>query len=147
MFAQPPTPGNVSQSRRGKPKPKGKTKMTDKIVVQFTRNTDADGNGGTIAESPGVVLGNSPTGPPMYDLVMAAYADAYPIPQVDGDELDEQGNPIKINAYSLERHVSVCWKQHTDAIFQAYLIKVKKAAEAAQDAALKAALDNSYKTV
>ena len=56
----------------------------DKITITITRGCDAQGVGGAVVDNASAVLGSMPDGTPIVDALVAAFADAYGVHQVDG---------------------------------------------------------------
>lgn len=95
--------------------------MTDKITITITRGCDAQGNGGSVVDNASAVLGSMPDGTPIVDALVAAFADAYGIHQVDGEP---------VSGY---RNLSYRCRQYMTEIVSAYASK--QAAQAAQQQA------------
>lgn len=56
----------------------------DKITITITRGCDTHGNGGSIVDNAAAVLGSMHDGTPIVDVLVAAFADAYGIHEVNG---------------------------------------------------------------
>lgn len=56
----------------------------DKIEIVITRGCDAEGDGGTVVENAGALLGDVVGNGPMLDAIVAAFAAAYGVYEVDG---------------------------------------------------------------
>lgn len=97
----------------------------DSIRIIITRNCDAQGNGGEVIDDAAAVLG-SIGNTPVLDALVAAFADAYGIHQVD----DGQGNLTPVTAV---RNVSFRMRQYATEIVTAYMQKI--AAEQARQQA------------
>jgi len=57
----------------------------DKITITITRGCDAQGVGGSVVDNAAAVLGSMPDGTPIVDALVAAFADAYGVHEVDGE--------------------------------------------------------------
>lgn len=90
----------------------------DKITITITRGCDAQGVGGSVVDNASAVLGSMPDGTPIVDALVAAFADAYGIHQVDGEP---------VSGY---RNLSYRCRQYMTEIVSAYASKT--AASAAQ---------------
>jgi hypothetical protein len=90
----------------------------DKITIIITRGCDESGNGGTVVDNASAVLGLMPDATPIVDVLVAAFADAYGIYEVDD---------LPVNAY---RNLSYRVRQYMTEIVSAYASK--QAAETAQ---------------
>lgn len=55
----------------------------DKIEIRITRGCDAEGNGGTVVENAGALLGEVVGNGPMLDAILGAFANAYGVYTVD----------------------------------------------------------------
>lgn len=64
----------------------------DKITITITRDCDESGNGGTVVDNATAVLGSMPGGPPIVDALVAAFADAYGIHEIDGEPVSGYRN-------------------------------------------------------
>jgi hypothetical protein len=93
----------------------------DKIQITITRGCDESGNGGTVIDTAGAVLGTMTDGTPILDAIAAAFADAYGLYEVDGEPV----TPYRNVSYQ-------CRKFMTEVVF-AYASK--QAAAMAQAAA------------
>ena len=89
--------------------------MTDKITITITRGCDAQGNGGSIVDNASAVLGSMPDGTPIVDALVAAFADAYGIYEVDS---------VPVNGY---RNLSYRVRQYMTGIVSAYASKTAAA--------------------
>lgn len=94
----------------------------DKIQITITRNCDAQGNGGTVVDDVAAVLGSMPDGTPIVDALVAAFADAYGIHEVDG---------VPVSGY---RNLSYRCREFMTNVVASYASKT--AAAAAQSQAL-----------
>ena len=56
----------------------------DKITITIVRGCDAQGAGGEIVDNAAAVLGSMPDGTPIVDALVAAFADAYGVQEVEG---------------------------------------------------------------
>jgi hypothetical protein len=64
----------------------------DKITITITRGCDAQGVGGYVVDNAAAVLGLMPDGTPIVDALVAAFADAYGIHEVDGEPVSGYRN-------------------------------------------------------
>ena len=64
----------------------------DKITITITRGCDAQGNGGSVVDNAAAVLGSMPDGTPIVDALVAAFADAYGIHEIDGEPVSGYRN-------------------------------------------------------
>ena len=87
----------------------------DKITITITRGCDESGNGGTVIDNAGAVLGTMPDGTPILDALVAAFADAYGIYEVDA---------VPVNGY---RNLSYRVRQYMTEIVGAYSSKTAAA--------------------
>jgi hypothetical protein len=55
----------------------------DSIRITITRGCKDDGTGGTVVDDAAAILGAMPDGTPIVDVIVAAFADAYGIHEVD----------------------------------------------------------------
>lgn len=55
----------------------------DSIRITITRGVNPDGTGGTVVDDATAILGAMPDGTPIVDMLVAAFADAYGIHEVD----------------------------------------------------------------
>lgn len=55
----------------------------DSIRITITRGCKEDGTGGIVVDDAAAVLGSMPDGTPIVDVLVAAFADAYGIHEVD----------------------------------------------------------------
>jgi hypothetical protein len=97
----------------------------DKIQITITRNCDSQGVGGTVVDDASAVLGAMPDGVPILDALVAAFADAYGLHQV---EVDGELQPV-----SGYRNLAYRCRQYMTEIVLAYAAKT--AAQAAQQQA------------
>jgi hypothetical protein len=93
----------------------------DKITITITRGCDAQGVGGAVVDNAAAVLGSMPDGTPIVDALVAAFADAYGVHEVDGEP---------VSGY---RNLSYRCRQYMTEIVAAYASK--QAAAAAQSQA------------
>ena len=93
----------------------------DKITITITRGCDAQGNGGSVVDNAAAVLGSMPDGTPIVDALVAAFADAYGVHEVDGEP---------VSGY---RNLSYRCRQYMTEIVSSYAAKT--AASAAQSQA------------
>ena len=93
----------------------------DKITITITRGCDAQGVGGSIVDNAAAVLGTMPDGTPIVDALVAAFADAYGVHEMDGKP---------VSGY---RNLSYRCRQYMTEIVAAYASK--QAAAAAQSQA------------
>lgn len=96
----------------------------DKITITITRGCDAQGNGGFVVDNAAAVLGSMPDGTPIVDALVAAFADAYGLHQV---EVDGELQPV-----SGYRNLSYRCRQYVTEIVAAYASKQAAAAAQAQ---------------
>lgn len=108
----------------------------DKITITIVRGCDAQGNGGSVVDNAAAVLGSMPDGTPIVDALVAAFADAYGVHQVDVD-----GELQQVSGY---RNLSYRCRQYMTEIVSAYAAKT--AAAAAQQQA-QAAVDQALGSV
>jgi hypothetical protein len=64
----------------------------DKITITITRGCDAQGVGGSVVDNAAAVLGSMPDGTPIVDALVAAFADAYGLHQVNGEPVSGYRN-------------------------------------------------------
>lgn len=83
----------------------------DKITITITRGCDAHGNGGSLVDNAAAVLGSMPDGSPIVDVLVAAFADAYGIHEVDG---------VPVTGY---RNLSYRVRQYMTEVVSAYASK------------------------
>lgn len=101
----------------------------DKITITITRGCDAQGNGGSVVDNASAVLGSMPDGTPIVDALVAAFADAYGIYEIDG---------VPVNGY---RNLSYRCRQYMTEIVSAYASKTAAAqAQSQANAAVAQAL-------
>jgi hypothetical protein len=93
----------------------------DKITITITRGCDAQGVGGSVVDNAAAVLGSMPDGTPIVDALVAAFADAYGVHEVDGEP---------VSGY---RNLSYRCRQYMTEIVAAYASK--QAAATAQSQA------------
>ena len=94
--------------------------MTDKITITITRGCDSQGVGGTVVDNASAVLGSMPDGTPIVDALVAAFADAYGIHEV---------NEIPVSGY---RNLSYRCRQYMTEIVGAYASKTAAATAQSQ---------------
>jgi hypothetical protein len=87
----------------------------DKIQITITRGCDESGNGGTVVDNASAVLGLMPDATPIVDVLVAAFADAYGIYEVD---------EVPVNGY---RNLSYRVRQYMTEIVGAYASKTAAA--------------------
>jgi hypothetical protein len=87
----------------------------DKITITITRGCDASGVGGTVVDNASALLGSMPDATPIVDVLVAAFADAYGIYEVDD---------LPVNAY---RNLSYRVRQYMTEIVGAYASKTAAA--------------------
>lgn len=92
----------------------------DKITITITRGCDAQGVGGTVVDNAAAILGSMPDGTPIVDALVAAFADAYGIHEVDGEP---------VSGY---RNLSCRCRQYMTEIVSAYAAKTAAAAAQSQ---------------
>lgn len=101
----------------------------DKITITITRGCNAQGAGGEIVDNASAVLGAMPDGTPIVDALVAAFADAYGIHEVDGEP---------VSGY---RNLSYRCRQYMTQIVSAYASKTAAAvAQTQAEAAVAQAL-------
>lgn len=83
----------------------------DKITITITRGCNAEGIGGEIVDNASAVLGAMPDGTPIVDALVAAFADAYGVHQV---------NDQPVSGY---RNLSYRCRQYMTEIVAAYASK------------------------
>lgn len=93
----------------------------DSIRITITRDCDNDGTGGTVVDDAAAILGAMPDGTPIVDVLVAAFADAYGIHEVD---------EIPVSGY---RNLAYRIRQYMTEIVSGFASK--RAAEQAQAAA------------
>jgi hypothetical protein len=93
----------------------------DKITITITRGCDAQGVGGLVVDNAAAVLGSMPDGTPIVEALVAAFADAYGVHEVDGEP---------VSGY---RNLSYRCRQYMTEIVAAYASK--QAAAVAQSQA------------
>jgi len=96
----------------------------DKIEIKITRNCDADGSGGEVVDYAAAILGSMPGGPLIVDAIVAAFAEAYGVHEVDVD-----GEMQPVSGY---RNVSYRLRQHMTEIVSAYAQRQAQQVAAAQ---------------
>lgn len=64
----------------------------DKIQIIITRGCDAAGAGGEIVDNAPAVLGSMPDGTPIVDALVAAFADAYGVHEIEGEPVSGYRN-------------------------------------------------------
>ena len=57
--------------------------IMDSIRITITRSVNPDGTGGEVVDNAVAILGDMPDGTPIVDLIVAAFADAYGVHEVD----------------------------------------------------------------
>ena len=87
----------------------------DKITITITRGCDAQGAGGAIVDNASAVLGAMPDGTPIVDALVAAFADAYGIYEING---------VPVNGY---RNLSYRCRKYMTEIVAAYAAKTAAA--------------------
>ena len=103
----------------------------DKITITITRGCDSQGDGGSIVDNASAVLGSMPDGTPIVDALVAAFADAYGIYEIDG---------VPVNGY---RNLSYRCRQYMTEIVSAFAAKTAAAqAQAMAQAAVAQALNS-----
>jgi hypothetical protein len=95
----------------------------DKIEIKITRNCDEQGNGGEVVDHAAAILGSMPGGPPIVDAIVAAFAEAYGVYEVDS---------VPVSGY---RNMSYRLRQHMTEIVSAWAQKQAQQAAAAQASA------------
>ena len=93
----------------------------DSIRITITRNCNEDGSGGTVVDNAVAILGAMPDEIPIVDVIVAAFADAYGVHQVDD-------KPV-----SLYRNLAYRCRQYMTEIVAAFA--AKQAAAQAQASA------------
>lgn len=107
----------------------------DKIEIKITRDCDADGNGGSVVDHAAAILGSMPGGVPIVDVIVAAFAEAYGLHEVEND-----GQMQPVSGY---RNVSYRLRQHMTEIVSAYAQRQAQQQTAQQaGAAVSTALGN-----
>jgi hypothetical protein len=99
--------------------------MTDSIRIIITRDCDENGNGGTVIDDAAAILGSIGE-TKVLDALVAAFADAYGIYEVD----DGEGN---LSPVTPERNMSYRMRMFATEIVTAYMQKM--AAEQARQQA------------
>lgn len=66
----------------------------DKITITITRGCDAHGVGGTVVDDAAAILGSMPDGVPILDALVAAFADAYGVHEIDGEPVSVYRNLV-----------------------------------------------------
>ncbi len=84
----------------------------DKITITIVRGCDAQGVGGSVVDNASAVLGSMPGGVPIVDVIVAAFAEAYGLHEV---EVDGEMQPV-----SGFRNVSYRLRQHMTEIVSSY---------------------------
>lgn len=92
----------------------------DKITITITRDCDAQGVGGTVVDNAAAVLGVMPDGTPIVDALVAAFADAYGVHEVEGEP---------VSGY---RNLSYRCRQYMTEIVSAYAAKTAAATAQSQ---------------
>lgn len=87
----------------------------DKITITITRGCDSQGLGGSVVDNASAVLGSMPDGTPIVDALVAAFADAYGIYEVDG---------TPVSGY---RNLSYRCRQHMTEVVAAFAAKTVSA--------------------
>jgi hypothetical protein len=87
----------------------------DKIQITITRGCDESGNGGTVLDNASAVLGSMPDGTPIVDALVAAFADAYGVYEIDA---------VPVSGY---RNLSYRCRQYMTEIVGAYASKTAAA--------------------
>jgi hypothetical protein len=101
----------------------------DKIEIKITRNCDAEGNGGEVVDHAAAILGEMSSGVPIVDAIVAAFADAYGM-----HEIDEK----PVSGY---RNVAFRMRQHMTDVVSAYAQRqAQQAAQAQAQTAVNQAL-------
>ena len=88
----------------------------DSIRIIVTRNCDENGHGGTVVDSAAAVLGSIGE-TPVLDALVAAFADAYGIHQID----DGEGNLTPVSGF---RNVTYRMRLFATEIVTAHMKKV-----------------------
>jgi len=96
----------------------------DKIEIKITRNCDSQGNGGEVVDHAAAILGSMPGGPPIVDAIVAAFAEAYGVHEV---EIGGEMQPV-----SGYRNVSYRLRQHMTEIVSAFAQRQAQQAASAQ---------------
>jgi hypothetical protein len=96
----------------------------DKIEIKITRNCDELGNGGEVVDHAAAILGSMPGGPAIVDAIVAAFAEAYGVHEVNVD-----GEMQPVSGY---RNVSYRLRQHMTEIVSAYAQQQAQLAAQAQ---------------
>jgi hypothetical protein len=105
----------------------------DKIEIKITRKCDEQGNGGEVVDHAAAILGSMPGGPPIVDAIVAAFAEAYGVHEVNVD-----GEMQPVSGY---RNVSYRLRQYMTEIVSAYAQRqAQSAAQAQAQAAVNQAL-------
>lgn len=101
----------------------------DSIRITITRYVTEDGTGGTVVDDAAAILGAMPDGTPIVDVLVAAFADAYGLHEVDG---------IPVSGY---RNLAFRCRQHMTEIVSGFASKQASAqAQAAAQHSVAAAL-------
>lgn len=87
----------------------------DKITITITRGCDSQGEGGSVVDNASAVLGSMPDGTPIVDALVAAFADAYGIHEVDEKP---------VSGY---RNLSYRCRQHMTEVVAAFAAKTAAA--------------------
>lgn len=96
----------------------------DKITITIVRGCDAQGVGGSVVDNASAVLGSMPDGTPIVDALVAAFADAYGLHQV---EVDGEMQPV-----SGYRNLSYRCRQFMTEVVASYASKTAAAAAQSQ---------------
>ena len=92
----------------------------DKITITIVRGCDAQGVGGSVVDNAAAVLGSMPDGTPIVDALVAAFADAYGIHEVD---------EVPVSGY---RNLSYRCRQYMTEVVASYASKTAAAAAQSQ---------------
>ena len=93
----------------------------DSIRITITRGVNPDGTGGTVVDNAAAILDAMPDGTPIVDVLMAAFADAYGIHEVDS---------VPVSGY---RNIAYRCRQYLTEIVSGFA--AKQASAQAQEAA------------
>lgn len=78
----------------------------DKIEIRITRDCDSYGNGGTVVENAGALLGDVAGNGPMLDAILAAFADAYGVYSVNENGVDTPVSLYRNLTYRIRTHIT-----------------------------------------
>jgi hypothetical protein len=96
----------------------------DKITITITRGCDAQGAGGSVVDNAAAILGAMPDGTPIVDALVAAFADAYGLHQVE-----VAGEMQPVSGY---RNLSYRCRQFMTDVVASYAAKTAAAAAQSQ---------------